>query len=52
MDLNLLAKIVKMEAEIRAVQIELDDMVIMVKNKRGTPIAKLIVSVIDTLERR
>ena len=38
MDLILLAKIVKMEADIRAAQIELDAMGMMVENKRGTPI--------------
>jgi len=51
-DLNLLAKIVKMEADIRAAQIELDAMVMMIENKRGTPVPNPFLSVIDTLERR
>ena len=50
MDLILLAKIVKMEADIRAAQIELDAMGMMIENKRGTPIPLL--SVLDTLEWR
>ena len=52
MDLILLAKIVKMEADIRAAQSELDAMGMMVENKRGTPIPNPLLSVIDTLERR
>ena len=52
MDLILLAKIVKMEADIRAAQIELDAMGMMIENKRGTPIPHPFLSVIDTLERR
>ena len=52
MDLILLAKIVKMEADIRAAQIELDAMGMMIENKRGTPIPNQLLSVIDTLERR
>ena len=52
MDLILLAKIVKMEVDIRAAQIELDAMGMMVENKRGTPIPNPLLSVIDTLERR
>jgi len=52
MDLILLTKIVKMEADIRAAQIELDAMGIMIENKRGTPIPNPFLSVIDTLERR
>ena len=51
-DLNLLAKIVKMEADIRAAQIELDAMGMMIENKRGTPVPNPFLSVIDTLERR
>ena len=50
-DLNLLAKIVKMEADIRAAQIEMDAMGMMIENKRGTPIPNLYLSLIDTLER-
>ena len=52
MDLILLAKIVNMEAEIRAAQIELDAMGMMVENKRGTPILNQFLSVIYTLELR
>ena len=36
MDLILLVKIVKMEADIRAAQMELDAVGMMVENKRGT----------------
>ena len=52
MDLILLAKIVKMEADIRKAQIELDAMRMMVENKCGIPIPNPLLSVIDTLERR
>ena len=52
MDLILLAKIVKMEADIRAAQVELDAAGMMVENKRGTQIPNPLISVIDTLERR
>jgi len=52
MDLILLAKIVKMEADIRTAQIELDATGMMVENKCGIPIPNPLLSVIDTLERR
>ena len=52
MDLILLAKIVKMEAEIRAAQVQLYVVGMMVENKRGTQIPNPLISVIDTLERR
>ena len=52
MDLILLAKSVKMEADIRADQVELDIVGMMVENKRGTQIPNPLISVIDTLERR
>ena len=52
MDLILLAKIVKMEADIRAAQTELEDAGIMVENQGGTPIPIPLLSDIDTLERR
>ena len=52
MDLILLAKVVKMEADIRAAQIELDAMGMMAENKRGTPIPNSLLSVIDVLKRR
>ena len=52
MDLILLTKIVRMEADIRTAQTELDEVGMMVENKRGTPIPNPLLSVIDTLERR
>ena len=52
MGLILLAKIVKMEADIRAAQDELDVMGMMVENKRSTQIPNPLIFVIDTLERR
>ncbi len=52
MDLILLTKIVKMEADIRAAQIELDAMGMMDENKRGSPIPNPLLSVKDTFERR
>ena len=51
-DLILLTKTVKMEANIRAAQVELDDIGIMIENKQGTPIPHPLILVIDTLERR
>ena len=41
-----------MEADIRAAQVELDAVGMMVENKQGTPIPHPLVSVIDTLKRR
>jgi len=41
-----------MEVDIRAAQIELDAMGMMVENKRGAPTPNPFLSVIDTLERR
>ena len=41
-----------MEADIRAAQVELDTVGMMIENKRGTQIPKPRISVIDTLERR
>ena len=52
MDLILLAKIVRMEADIRTAQAELDTVGIMVEKKRGTQIPNPMISVINTLERR
>ena len=52
MDLIFLAKIVKIEANIHAAQIELYAMGMMIGNKRETPIPNSFLSVIDTLERR
>ena len=52
MDVILLKKTVQMDADIRAAQIELDAMGMMIENKRGAPIANPFLLVIDTLERR
>jgi hypothetical protein len=52
MDLIWLAKIVRMEADIRTAQTELDGGGMIVENKRGTPIPNPLLSVINTLERR
>ena len=52
MDLIMLAKIVRMEADIRSAQAQLDEVEMMVENKGGTPIPNPLLSVIDTLERR
>ena len=52
MDLIFLAKIVKIEANIRAAQIELYAMGMMIENKRDTPIPNPFLSVIDTLQQR
>lgn len=52
MDLILLAKIVTMEAEIRAGQVQLYVVGMMVENKRGKQIPNPLISVIDTLEQR
>ena len=41
-----------MEADIRAANLELDAMGMMIENKRGTPVPNPFLSVIDTLERR
>ena len=52
MYLILLAKIVKMEADIRKAQVELDAAGMMVENNRGTHIPNPLISVIDMLKRR
>ena len=52
MDLILLAKIVRMEADIRKHQETLDRTGVLIKNKRETPIPNPLLAVIDTLERR
>ena len=41
-----------LEADIRTAQAELDEVGMMVENRRGTPIPNPLLSVIDTLERR
>lgn len=52
MDLLLLAKVVKMEADIRKHQETLDRSGVLIQNKRGTLVANPLLAVIDTLERR
>ena len=52
MELILLAKIVKMKADIRAVQVELDAAGMMAENKRYTQMQNPLISVTDSLERR
>ena len=46
MDIILLAKIVKMEADIRAAQVELDAVGMMVENKRGTQMPNPLICVV------
>ena len=52
MDLLLLAKVVRMEADIRKHQETLDRSGVLIQNKRGTLIPNPLIAVIDTLERR
>jgi len=52
MDLILVAKITKLEADIREHTATLDRSGILIKNKRETLIVNPLISVIDTLERR
>ena len=52
MDLILLAKNAKMEADIRTAQLKLDAVGKMEEKKRGTQIPNSLISVIGTLERR
>jgi hypothetical protein len=52
MDLLLLAKVVRMEADIRQHQTALDASGVILENRRGTPIPNPLLAVIDTLERR
>jgi len=52
MDLLLLAKVVKMEADIRQHQETLDRSGVLIQNKRGTFVPNPLIAVIDTLERR
>jgi hypothetical protein len=52
MDLLLLAKVVRMEADIRKHQETLDKSGVLIRNKRETLIPNPLISVIDTLERR
>lgn len=52
MDLLLLAKVVRMEADIRKHQDTLDRSGVLIQNKRGTLVPNPLIAVIDTLERR
>jgi hypothetical protein len=52
MDLLLLAKVVRMEADIRKHQETLDRSGVLIQNKRGTVIPNPLIAVVDTLERR
>ena len=52
MDLLLLAKVVRLEADIRKHQTTLDRSGVLVENHRGTIIPNPLLSVVDTLERR
>jgi hypothetical protein len=52
MDLLLLAKVVRMEADIRKHQETLDRSGVLISNKRGTLVPNPLIAVIDTLERR
>lgn len=51
-DLVLLAKVVKLEANIRKYQSELDQHGAIIENQRGTPIENPLFRVIDTLQRQ
>ena len=52
MDLLLLAKVVKMEADIRQYQDQVEKQGAIVENQRGTQIPNPFLSIIDTVERR
>lgn len=52
MDLLLLAKVVRMEADIRKHQEMLDRTGVLKENKRGTVVPNPLLAVVDTLERR
>jgi len=52
MDLLLLAKVVRMEADIRRHQEDVDAQGWIVENQRGTQIPNPLVAIIDTIERR
>ena len=52
LDLILLAKVVRMEADIRKHQETLDRSGVLIQNKRGTLVPNPLIAVIDTLERR
>ncbi len=48
----MLAKVVRMEADIRKHQAALDRSGVLVENKRGTVVPNPLLAVVDTLERR
>ena len=52
MDLLLLAKVVRMEADIRRHQTSIENEGWIVENARGTQIPNPFISIIDTIERR
>jgi len=52
MDLILLAKVVRMEADIRRHQTSIENEGWIVENTRGTQIPNPFISIIDTIERR
>ena len=52
MDLLLLAKFVRMEADIRQHQAAVEEQGVIIENQRGTPIPNPLLAIIDTVERR
>jgi len=52
MDLLLLAKVVRMEADIRQHQAAVEAQGVINENQRGTPIPNPLLAIIDTVERR
>jgi len=52
MDLLLLAKVVRMEADIRSYQSQVEAQGTIVENQRGTQIPNPLLTIIDTVERR
>ena len=52
MDLLLLAKVVRMEADIRQHQAAVEAQGVIIENQRGTPIPNPLLATIDTVERR
>jgi hypothetical protein len=52
MDLLLLAKVVRMEADIRSYQSQVEAQGSIVENQRGTQIPNPLLAIIDTVERR
>jgi hypothetical protein len=51
-DLVLLSKVVKLEANIRKYQVELDRLGPVIDNQRGTPVENPMLRAIDTLQRQ